>query len=157
MTSVPVRYTTTDIGGIDLIRFLWNKLNEHHRSNARVFWDHNTQWTFDDRKIYFTRLAGTGQLRIDLAFDPVSGQYVGYCVSSLSPDMTGEIESVYVDVAYQSQGIGTSLMNLALTWLDTNGSVRNRVSVADGNEKAFAFYRKFGFHPRMTVLEQKKN
>ena len=33
---------------------------------------------------------------------------------------------------------------------------RARVSVGDGNEVAWVFYRKFGFYPRMTVLEQKK-
>ncbi|MGB9177302.1 MAG: hypothetical protein WCB46_11295 [Methanoregula sp.] len=39
--------------------------------------------------------------------------------------------------------------------MDTIGMVGKRVSVGDGNAAAWAFYRKFGFYPRMTVLEQK--
>ena len=96
----------------------------------------------------------TGSLRIDLARDPETGRHVGYCVSSLSEEMAGEIESIYIEAGYRSRGIGTALMERTLTWLDAGGSVRNRVSVADGNEGAFGFYRKFGFSPRLTVLEQ---
>jgi len=51
-------------------------------------------------------------------------------------------------------GIGTNLLTRALTWLNNNGSVRNRVSVADSNKDAFRFYLKVGFYPRMTILEQ---
>ena len=46
-------------------------------------------------------------------------------------------------------------MTRAIAWLDNAGAVRKRVSVAYGNEAAGTFYRKFGFYPRMTVLEQK--
>ena len=151
-----IRYIAADIGGIELIRPLWNQLNGHHHANARVFRDHYEQWTFDDRKEYFKKVAAEGLLRIDLAVDPVSDGNVGYCVSSISPDKAGEIESVFVEDAYRSLGIGTALMERVLTWLDSNQPVRIRVSVADGNEEAFPFYRKFGFFPRMTVLEQKR-
>jgi ribosomal protein S18 acetylase RimI-like enzyme len=39
--------------------------------------------------------------------------------------------------------------------MDSCGAVRKRVSVGNGNEAAWAFYRKFGFFPRMMILEQK--
>jgi hypothetical protein len=45
-------------------------------------------------------------------------------------------------------------MNRALAWLDGNGPTRKRVSVAAGKEAILPFYRKFGFYPRMTELEQ---
>ena len=44
----------------------------------------------------------------------------------------------------------------ALAWFDEHGSIRNRVSVGNGNEEVLDFYKKFGFFPRMTVLERKK-
>jgi ribosomal protein S18 acetylase RimI-like enzyme len=157
MTRIPIEYHTKDIVGIDLIRPLWDQLNEHHRKTARVFKSTYMQWIFEDRKAYFGKVAGNGPFRIDLAFDPVQRRNIGYCVSSLSPDKTGEIESVYVEEGFRSQGIGTVLVTKALAWLNENGSVCNRVSVADGNEDAFPFYQKFGFYPRMTVLEQKKD
>ena len=148
-------YRSTDISEIDLICPLREQLNDHHRANARLFHDLYSQWSFDDRKEYFSGVAAVGFLRIELAYDPVSCQYIGYCVSSLSPEKSGEIESIFVEDQFRQRGVGKTLLNRALTWLDTNGSVRNRVSVADGNEEAFSFYREFGFYPRMTVLEQK--
>lgn len=157
MTHHPAEYRSTGISEIEVIRPLWDQLNRHHHENARAFRDVYSAWTFDDRKQYFEKLAERGLLRVDLARDPSSGRYIGYCVSSLSPDRDGEIESVFVDTAYRSLGIGTALMERALAWLDSNNAARIRVPVADGNEDAFAFYRRFGFFPRMTVLEKKKN
>lgn len=152
MTSI--EYQTTDITGIELIRPLWIQLNEHHHAKAGAFREVYTGWTFDDRKAYFEKAASQGSLRIDLAFDPGKVRYAGYCVSSLSDEMTGEIESIYIEGPYRLLGIGTVLMTRALAWLDGNGPTRKRVSVAAGNEDILPFYRKFGFYPRMTVLEQ---
>ena len=157
MTQSPVEYRPTDLREIDLIRPLWEKLNAHHRNNARAFRDLYRTWTFEDRKAYFEKVAGAGDLRLDLAVDPASGQCLGYCVSSFSQDGTGEIESVFVEEPYRSQGIGTNLITRALAWLDLHHPERVRVSVADGNEEAFPFYRKFGFYPRLTVLERKRD
>jgi ribosomal protein S18 acetylase RimI-like enzyme len=113
--------------------------------------------TFEKRKAYFEQEASAGTLCIDLAFDVKNrDRYVGYCVSSLSKEKTGEIESIFVDDAYRSCGIGSTLVTRALVWLDENGSTRNRVSVSEGNESVWDFYKKFGFYPRLTVLEQKK-
>jgi len=150
----PVEYRTTDIGGIEIIRPLWNRICEHHRVRARTFRAFFETTTFDDRKAHFIRCAEAGDLRVDLACDPAGGRCVGYCVTSFSAERTGEIESLYVDEAYRSQGVGTALMRRALAWLDENGSVENRVAVAEGNEEVFLFYRRFGFYPRRTVLEQ---
>jgi hypothetical protein len=43
-----------------------------------------------------------------------------------------------------------------LAWFDEKGSVRNRVVASAGNEGVGDFSKKFGFYPRMMVLEQKK-
>ncbi len=157
MIQPPIEYRSTDISEIGLIRPLWEELNEHHSVNARAFRDIYSRWTFEDRMADFTRIARTGFLRLDLARDPAPGRYVGYCVSSLSPGGEGEIESVSVSKAYRSRGIGTALVTKAIAWLETKNPVRIRISVADGNENSFAFYRKFGFHPRLTVLELRKD
>lgn len=150
-----VEYRSIDISEIDLIRPLWEQLNEHHRQNAHEFRDHYSEWNFGDRKAYFTNLAKTGRILIDLAVNAETDDPIGYCVSFLSPDMQGAIESIFIREASRSQGIGTALMHRAIAWLSENSSVRIRVSVAAGNEAAFLFYRKFGFSPRMTILERK--
>jgi len=152
--SPPIEYRTTDLAGIDVIRPLWNRICEHHRIRARTFRAFFERTTFDDRKAYFTGCAEAGDLRVDRACDPAAGRCVAYCVTSLSAELIGEIESLYVDEAYRSQGVGTALVRRALAWLDESGSVENRVSVADGNEETFSFYERFGFYPRRTVLEQ---
>jgi diamine N-acetyltransferase len=156
-----IEYRRTDIREIDCIRPLWCLLNEYMSTQTTNFRSHFEQMTFKKRKAYFEQVALAGNLCIDLAFDARDrDRYVGYCVSSLSKEktgeITGEIESIFVDDAYRSCGIGSTLVSRALGWLDENGSTRNRVSVSEGNEAAWNFYKKFRFYPRMTVLEQKK-
>ena len=150
----PVEYHTIDIGEIDAIRPLWVQLNQHHHSHAVVFRGYYEGMTFEQRKAYFQKIAGQGTIRIELAIAIPAKKIVGYCVSSLSMEKTGEIESIFVGEQYRGRGIGSELLTRALAWLGAEGSLRNRVSVGNGNEEAFGFYRKFGFFPRMTVLEQ---
>jgi ribosomal protein S18 acetylase RimI-like enzyme len=152
---IRIEYRTTDVRDIELIRPLWLQLNEHHHAMAGMFRSHYEQMTFDDRKKYFENIAGKGSLRLDLAWDTEAGRSVGYCVSSLSEDKNGEIESIFLENAYRSQGIGSTLIQRALAWMDEYSATRKRVSVGDGNEGAWKFYEKFGFYPRMTILEQK--
>ncbi len=151
-----IEYRVTDTGEIDLIRELWTELNAHHRDKAGVFREYYDRTTFDDRKEYFLKRAATGLVRLVLASDRETGRVIGYIVTSLSLEHTGEIESVFVTEKYRNLGIGSNLLTQALAWLDGAGSVRNRVAVADGNEESLMFYQKFNFYPRMTVLEQKK-
>jgi ribosomal protein S18 acetylase RimI-like enzyme len=152
-----IEYRRTGIREIDCIRPLWWLLNEYMSTQTTNFRSHFGQMSFEKRKAYFERVALAGSLCVDLAFEcKDSNRYVGYCVSSLSKEKTGEIESIFVDDVYRSCGIGSTLVIRALGWLDENGSSGNRVSVSEGNESVWNFYKKFGFYPRMTVLEQKK-
>ena len=149
-----VAYRAAGIDEIDLIRPLWEQLNEHHHMKASFFRKHYERMTFGDRKLHFLRLHESGYLRIDLAQDTMTGDYIGYCVCSVSADKTGEVESLFVNATYRSAGIGTALVTRGLAWMDSLGTVMKRVSVGNGNEPAWMFYRKFGFYPRMMVLEQ---
>ena len=152
-----IEFRRTDIREIDCIRPLWLLLNEYMSTQTTNFRSHFEQMTFEKRKTYLEQLASADTLCIDLAYDVKDcDRYIGYCVSSLSQEKTGEIESIFVDDAYRSRRIGSTLVTRALVWLDENGSTRNRVSVSEGNESVWNFYKKFEFYPRMTVLEQKK-
>jgi GNAT superfamily N-acetyltransferase len=156
-----IEYRRTDIREINSIRHLWLLLNEYMSTRTTYFYRHFEQMTFEKRKAYFEQVASAGSLCVDLAFNVRDrDRYVGYCVSSLltekTGEITGEIESIFVDEAYRSCGIGSTLVTRALGWLDENGSTRNRVSVSEGNGSVENFYKKFRFYPRMTVLEQKK-
>jgi diamine N-acetyltransferase len=149
-----IEYQITDEKDLEKIRPLWVQLNEHHHVRARYFRRHYEMWSFDDRKVYFEKIAAAGTLRIDLAFDTDKQRYAGYCVSFISNERHGEIESIFIEEAYRSQGLGTELLSRALSWMDTLEVVRKRVAVADGNEDAWGFYQRFGFYPRMMMLEQ---
>lgn len=151
-----IAFSSADIRDIELIRPLWEQLNEHHHEHSHYFRAWYETWNFDDRKAYFEHVAKKGLLRIELAEDTSSSRAVGYCVGSLSPERDGEIESIFVEPPYRHIGTGSELMLRILAWLDTCGAVRKRVSVGNGNEAAWEFYRRFGFYPRLTVLEQKK-
>jgi ribosomal protein S18 acetylase RimI-like enzyme len=149
-----VIFTITGIGEIECIRPLWVQLNEHHHERARNFRSFYERTCFDDRKAYFEKIGRSGLFRLALAWDRSGAGPVGYCIGSISPEGYGEIESIYVESPYRSASVGTSLMRSILAWMDENNVIRKRVAVADGNETAWAFYRKFGFSPRLTVLEQ---
>ena len=150
-----VAYRSAGFSEIDIIRPLWEELNRHHAGRSEHFRAWYERMNFGERKAYFRNLHESGKLRLDLAVDHPTGNPVGYCVSSLSREKAGEIESLFVDPAYRSEGVGTTLVTRALGWMDSSGAVRKRVSVGCGNEDTQTFYQKFGFVPRLTVLEQK--
>lgn len=149
----PVEYCESDASGLERVRPLWTALNDHHHEHSRWFRKQYEQMIFEDRAAHFLAIARTGSLRVDIARDPEAGLDAGYCVSSLTPETIGEIESIFVLEAYREHAIGSTLVTRALAWMRAGGAARIRVSVAQGNEAAEGFYGRFGFLPRMTVLE----
>jgi diamine N-acetyltransferase len=112
--------------------------------------------TFEERKADLLKKAVAGKIRVDLAFDEESGRNVGYCVSSVSAEKIGEIDSIFVVAAYRGVGIGDSLMKKAFCWMKQQEVVEKIVEVAAGNEQAWGFYAQFGFLPKKTLLKQAK-
>jgi hypothetical protein len=45
-------------------------------------------------------------------------------------------------------------MRRALGWMETQAVKSKRLTVAEGNEKVFTFYKQYGFYPRTTTLMQ---
>ncbi len=150
-----LKYVHGDGGMLDEIKVLWETLNRHHLSVSPYFKDYYRTLTFEERKRAILQRASGGEVRVDLALD-ASGELIGYCVSSIDRWLTGEIDSIFVTAKYRGQGIGRALMEKALAWLNGKGAKKKIVSVAVGNEQAYRFYSRFGFLPRRTLLEQKK-
>lgn len=151
-----IKYLQGDEKLIDEIENLWVALNQHHMEKSVHFKHHYQQMSFGKRKATLLKKAKNGKMHVDLAVDESTNQKVGYIVSSINEEKTGEIESVFVASDYRAQGISDKLMCNALCWMDENGTVEKIVEVSVGNEKAFSYYGKFGFRPRKTVLEQVK-
>ena len=138
---------------LDYVQPLWEKLNKHHQINSRYFQDKFCNLTFDIRKKKLINDINT-ELRIDLVKDPENHVFVGYCISTITIDLVGEINSLYIEPAYQKFGIGDKLMCKSLEWLDSKNVRMKIIGVAEGNEHAFDFYKKYGFYQRRTILEQ---
>ena len=139
--------------GLDLIGPLWLELRQMHRARSKHFKAWLGSRSFEDRRDELLEKAAGGLMRVELARSE-DGRVVGYCVSSMGPDMTGEVDSIFVTAAYRGMGIGTALMEGALRWMDDLGAKRKVLSAIVGNEEVHAFYARFGFMPRSVVLEQ---
>lgn len=139
-----------------LIQPLWEKLRDHHAANSQYFKDYFSGVTFDARKKRLLDKTQAGLLHFGLAKDSQTGSFIGYCITSLNTEKEGEIESIFVERDYRLSGVGDGLMTRAVAWLDSVGAEKRIVSVAEGNENAFGFYRRYDFYPRLTILEQKR-
>lgn len=140
---------------LESVKPLWEKLNEHHKNNSTDFSEVYEAFTFEDRskKFYSNEISN---VNIDLVKDVKEGRYIGYCISTISKGFVGEIDSLYIDDDYRSLGIGDSLMERAIQWLDNNNVKKKIIGVAAGNEKVLEFYKRHGFYKRTTILEQKR-
>ncbi len=56
----------------------------------------------------------------------------------------GEIKQLYVDQAYQGEGLGERLMRSAAARLATRGFSSCALAVVEGNDRAKAFYKRLG-------------
>jgi GNAT superfamily N-acetyltransferase len=141
-------------GGAELlprVRPLWEALNRHQCGLSTHFADRFAGFSFSFRETTFFGKAHRGALRIELAFLPKVGD-AAYCVSSVLPDGDGEIDSLFVDARFRGRGIGSELVRRALDWMDGAGAGLRTVVVAEGNERARAFYARFGFLPFSVTL-----
>jgi len=150
-----VDFTVTDERDLADIEPLWTRLNEHHEQFTRYFKGFYRCYSFGDRRRALEKKAREGVLRLEIAREPPTGRPVAYCVASLSAERVGEIDSVYVDEAYRLRGIGSELVRRCIAWMEAGGAKRKTVIVADGNDEAWRFYRRFGFFPRAMVLWQR--
>jgi len=149
-----IEYTHTDEQGLDLVAALWQKQLEYHRALSQHFTGHFDRMTFDLRKKGLLDKSREGAMRIDFARDTDTGELAGYCISIIYGDKQGEIESIYIEPDYRRSGIGDNLMNRALRWMDEYLVNRKVLAVGAGNEEVFAFYSRYSFYPRTTILEQ---
>lgn len=147
------------VGGwelLDEVEPLWTELNRHHIESSTHFAATYENMTFQERRKVIDRRPPDTKLRVELLMVKGSKTYVAYCVTSLTPDGAGEIESIYVDDGFRRLGLGSRLVRNAIKWLDEQGARKKRLWVASGNEQAFHFYERHGFQIQRTELEQTK-
>lgn len=148
-----IRYEVMTEEGLDLIGPLWLELRQMHRARSTYFQNTLGLKSFEERREELLEKAGGGLMRVELA-RAEDGRAVGYCVSSVSQDMTGEVDSIFVTAAFRGMGIGTALMEGALRWMENLGVKRKVLLAIVGNEEVHSFYARFGFLPKSVLLEQ---
>lgn len=143
------------IGGLELlpqVKTLWEGLREHHSNISKNFSQSIRKRSFEDRVADFEGKASNHIFRIELIKIYATRSHIGYCISSLSNELVGEIESIFIEEDYRGLHIGDMLMKNALNWMDEHNAKTKRISVMAGNN-VLKFYEKYGFKVRSHILE----
>ena len=140
---------------LDDIQPLWEQLNQHHAAVSSYFTAEFQSKTFPVRRQALLEKYADGQIRVDIA--RAQNRNIGYLISAITPNDTGEIESIYIEEGFRGQAIGDQLMRRTLDWLDKHHVHTKVIAVAVGNERAYKFYARFGFYPRIVTLKQRSN
>lgn len=108
-----------DLEEIKIIKPLWEqhqsiRIEKLHKmkSNKKVF-------SFKNGIDKICKKAENGKIKLEMLLDNDSGDYVGYCISSIN-DNLGEIESIYVKNRYRKTGYGAKLLENAMSWFESN-------------------------------------
>ncbi|MDD5338232.1 MAG: GNAT family N-acetyltransferase [Dehalococcoidales bacterium] len=149
-----IKYVEKDKSQLDIVHPLWEKIKEHHRARSIHFKEQFDATTWEIRKKQILDKADGGALLVHLAMNNDTGNFIGYCVTSIDGDNVGEIESIFIEADYRRVGIGNAFMQRALEWMKSYGVKRKVIAVAAGNEEVFGFYAKYNFYPRISVLMQ---
>lgn len=142
-----------DIKEIELIKPLWEQLNFIHLDKSIYFKNKFKNHTFDKRMGYIYKKARKGIMKLDILLDNDTGNYIGYCLSSIE-DNLGEIESIYIENQYRKFRLGDKLMKNALTWFESNTITNIEINVVYANDEALPFYERYGFHVGNYILKR---
>jgi len=149
-------YVEIDSGNLDSIATLWNNLREHQRNLSPHLSDHYEKRNWKSRKTELLQKSETGGFHAVVVIDQRMKKIIGYCVSTISPDRLGCLESIYIEPEYCQSGIGDNLMRQALQWMDKKQVRTKTLTVGVGNERVLGFYSRYGFYPKHITVEQVK-
>jgi ribosomal protein S18 acetylase RimI-like enzyme len=140
---------------LDSISPLWKKLNDLHVQESLHFKEFFRRRIFTNRKEELLKKLVDAKMRIDMALLKSARQMVGYCVSTLSGNGRGEIDSLFVEKSYRNQGVGSTLIKNALLWMTNEGAISKHVVLTPENKAALKLYDRFGFVLHLIELQQK--
>lgn len=152
MDKAVITYTQSGAESLDCVELLWKKLRQHHKERSTYFGKEINQMQWEERKARLQEKIKPGAILVQTAKD--NGRLIGYCISSVTGDKKGELESIYVEKEYREHHIGDHFMKKAMVWMDKQGTKQRIIGVAEGNEEVFGFYEKYGFYLRSHILQQ---
>ena len=133
-----------NIKDIDLIKPLWEQLNELHYEKSVNFKKRFADYKFEKRIEGIIKKAERGIIKLDILFDDEKNKYVGYCLNSIE-DFQGEKESIFIEKEYRKYGQGGRLMESALEWFKDKNISDIKINVVYNNSDALPFYERYGF------------
>lgn len=133
------------------VRPLWEELRKFHGQHSSHFSKELSGRDFEERKNEIKEKAYQFQINI-IRYE---NEDIGYCITTISVDRCGEIDSLFVKENFRKNGLGKRLTDLALNWMDKENVKEKSIFVIAENEKAIEFYRQFDFFPRNVHLYQK--
>lgn len=140
--------------GLHLIEPLWREQKTYHAALPWPFAFQMAVAEFAQRTHALRDKAKGGRMVVELVLDrPNANRPVAYCVSSVSSDGVGEIDSLFVTADLRGQGLGKRLTENALEWMRHLQPKRTIVIVATANESAIEFYRQANFESRTIEME----
>ncbi len=159
MSNIPltIAYRLVDENNLEAVRALWEKLRAHHTPLLSRFSEALPPFDFEPRKRELLAKADAGKIRVELVRAGSDATDIAYCVSTVSADGRGEVDSMFVEESFRGRGIGSELVRRALEWMESVGASSNVVAVAHANAEALTFYKRLGFYPRTILLQQVSN
>jgi diamine N-acetyltransferase len=93
-----------------------------------------------------------GEIYVQLVYVDSEDEPIAFCITSLTRERVGEVETLFVVNPHQGNKLGGQLFQNALVWMEKKGAIEQRLVVAVGNERVFDFYAKYGFFPGYSTL-----
>lgn len=141
---------------IDAIEPMWRQLTMNAAGHSEHFSRHFAERRFEERRAELKKKAEMGKLRVDIARDTKTNEDLGYCVCSVDGVGGGEVESLFVSESTRGRGIGDSLIRRAVEWMESCGTRTMVVFTVYGNDRVLPFYERYGFKPKMVMLERRE-
>ncbi|MEM9079138.1 MAG: GNAT family N-acetyltransferase [Verrucomicrobiota bacterium] len=116
----------------------------------RIYPDGIAKANFQKRKNELIEKAG--QLLVEIVVSSISGEAVGYCLSTINERGIGELDSIFLEESFRGKGIGREFVRRALEWMDGVGVQAKKVNVLEVNQEAVGLYREFGFRTRQLEM-----
>lgn len=150
MTQTQVRQATArDVGEIVSI---WGELAAHHARLDEAFRP-SRRWQ-EEYQHFILDLLGREDARAVVAVE--GGRVIGYGVGRISMlpafferRRRGYLHDVVTREPYRRRGVGRSLVETLLAWMQECGALTVELTVAVLNEEAVAFWTRLGFAPYM--------
>jgi GNAT superfamily N-acetyltransferase len=162
-------YEIISVEQIETCRDLCNELMSFQKSKAYIKPELFDNMNFDTRMIPSIKSA----IHNFIVVVKVDDQIVGYVYSNISPKETysnpfatffdlssvsknnvGCLSQFYIKDGYRKYGIGSTLFNMSLEWLQQFEEVEDYfIYVSNGNDDALEFYKRKGFSVSHDILD----